>query len=68
MLTRTCGRFIKQYISDPAIRDSAELATWLRNDETPYVRKFEDKHVGHLKHLIKLTVALIEHAELKKSL
>jgi hypothetical protein len=59
---------IKTYISDPAIRESAILATWLRNDETHYIRKFMDKDVQDLKGIIDLTVALIEGAERRKKI
>ena len=36
-------------------------AVWLGNDETHYVRKWEDKDISDLKRLIKLTVNWIEN-------
>jgi hypothetical protein len=38
----------------------AERATWLGNDETHYVRKWEDKDINDLKILIKVTLHWIE--------
>ena len=59
---------IRDYIADPAIRESAILAAWLRNDETHYTRKFITKDVQDLKSIIALTVQLIESAEKHKKL
>ncbi|MGG0250737.1 hypothetical protein ABEY24_20685 [Peribacillus frigoritolerans] len=50
---------IQQFITEPTIRQMAERATWLGNDETHYVRKWEDKDVQDLKNLIDLTVYFI---------
>lgn len=41
-------------IEDDRIKQVAHRATWLGNDETHYVRKWEDKDVSHLKTLIDL--------------
>lgn len=49
------GKCIKQYLSDN-IKQVAERATWLGNDETHYHRVWEDKDIKDLKKLIDLTV------------
>ncbi|MCY8074908.1 hypothetical protein [Bacillus haynesii] len=49
------GKCIKQYLSDN-IKQVAERATWLGNDETHYHRVWEDKDIQDLKKLIDLTV------------
>ena len=59
---------IKTYMLDDSIKTSAELATWLRNDETHYVRKHSNKDVSDLKKLINLTIVLIESSEQKGKL
>jgi hypothetical protein len=51
---------LKTYIEDPKIRSVAERAIWLGNDETHYLRKWEDKDINDLKVLIQLTVAWIK--------
>src|SRR4030042_3932175 len=51
---------IKTYVDDANIKDCAELATWLGNDETHYVRRWEDKDIKDLKALINLTMAWIQ--------
>ena len=51
---------IEKYVSDQNIKDCAKLATWLGNDETHYVRKWNDKDVEDLKSLIGLTSSWIE--------
>jgi hypothetical protein len=38
------------------LKTTASRATWLGNDETHYVRKWEDKDLNDLKKLIDLTV------------
>ena len=55
------GPCIKKYIDDPKVKACAERATWLGNDETHYVRKWEDKDISDLKKLINLTVHWIEY-------
>ena len=53
----TCiGKFVKS----EQIKQIAKRAAWLGNDETHYVRKWEDKDLGDLKKLIELTLHWIE--------
>ncbi|MGG0418261.1 hypothetical protein ABEY52_19685 [Priestia aryabhattai] len=47
---------VQKYIHQSAIKDMAERAIWLGNDETHYVRKWEGKDIKDLKNLIDLTV------------
>jgi hypothetical protein len=49
-----------QKIDDKRIKDIAERATWLGNDETHYVRKWVGKDINDLKALIKLVVHYID--------
>ena len=64
----TLTNCIKLYVVDESIKNSSELATWLRNDETHYVRKWVAKDVNDLKNLITLTVTLISNNLLKHQL
>lgn len=53
------GKFLGkciELIKDDRIRLCSERATWLGNDETHYVRKWEQKDISNLKELIDLTV------------
>jgi hypothetical protein len=54
------GPCIDKYVNDQNIKDCAKLAVWLGNDETHYVRKWNDKDVKDLKALIGLTMSWIE--------
>ncbi|MEZ4908220.1 MAG: hypothetical protein R2771_11420 [Saprospiraceae bacterium] len=54
------GKCIKEDIDNPNLKDIAERATWLGNDETHYVRKWENKDINDLKKLIDLTLHWIE--------
>jgi hypothetical protein len=57
--TDTKSKFLGKCIKDlpnPKIKEMAERATWLGNDETHYVRKWGDKDVQDLKKLIEITV------------
>ena len=55
------GQCIKNYIDDSNVKACAQRAVWLGNDETHYVRKWEDKDINDLKTLIRLTVNWIEN-------
>jgi hypothetical protein len=50
------GPCIDAYATDPNLRGCAKRATWLGNDETHYLRKWDDKDIKDLKVLVKLTV------------
>jgi len=69
------GRVIKDYIKDDIgsrIKIVASKAVWIGNDETHYVRKWEDKDLNDLKSLIDLTLTMIQadsdFKELQKSM
>lgn len=57
---------IQNYIDDANAKACASRAAWLGNDETHYLRKWEDKDVGDLKILIRLTVNWIENVLLTR--
>jgi hypothetical protein len=52
---------IQNKITDVNLKTSAERATWLGNDETHYLRKWESQDIGDLKLLITLTVNWVEN-------
>jgi hypothetical protein len=52
-------RCVSTFIPESTIKEMAERAVWLGNDETHYVRKWEDKDLQDLKNLIDLTVHFI---------
>ena len=54
--TTFLGTCISQHIDDPRIKSCAQRAVWLGNDETHYLRKWEEKDVDDLRILIDLTV------------
>ncbi len=62
------GQCIKNYISDDSIRNSSELAAWLRNDQAHYVSRYVEKDVQDLRRLIDYTVKLIESAQQRKAI
>lgn len=53
------GRCIDENIENLQIKEIAKRATWLGNDETHYVRKWEDRDLKDLKILISITVHYI---------
>jgi hypothetical protein len=57
---------IKDYIADANVKETARRAAWLGNDETHYVRKWEDRDIEDLKILIRLTVNGIENVLLSR--
>ena len=52
---------IQEDVQNENIKNVAKRAVWLGNDETHYIRKWEDKDVSNLKHLIDLTIRWIEN-------
>lgn len=53
------GNVINEFVDDKNVQECAKRAAWLGNDETHYVRKWEEKDINDLKTLIKLTEAWI---------
>jgi hypothetical protein len=54
------GPCIADDVADDRIKNVARRAAWLGNDETHYVRRWEDRDIEDLKRLIELTVRWIE--------
>ena len=54
------GACIATHVKSEQIKEIAKRAAWLGNDETHYVRKWEDKDLQDLKKLIRLTLHWIE--------
>jgi hypothetical protein len=54
------GSCIEKYVTNTNVKKMAARAAWIGNDETHYVRKWEDKDLEDLKKLIALTVHWIE--------
>jgi len=57
------GVCINNYVDDVRIKEMANRATWLGNDETHYVKLYDDRDVTHLMTLIKITIHWIEMEE-----
>lgn len=58
------GKCINDHITNEYIKAAAKRAVWLGNDETHYVRKWEEKTIEDLKILTELTVHWIEMEKL----
>lgn len=54
---------INNYVEDVRVKEMANRATWLGNDETHYVRLYDDTDVTHLIALIQITLHWIEMEE-----
>ncbi len=54
------GQCISVYVKDGSIKDMANRATWLGNDETHYERIWENHDLDDLKNLLDLTMGFIE--------
>jgi len=62
----TLAQCIENFIDDTNLKEVSKRATWLGNDETHYVKKWEDKDINDLKILVKLTVNWIHNILLTK--
>ena len=49
------GKVINTYINEATIKECAEKATWLGNDETHYVRLWKEMDIQDLKEMLDLT-------------
>jgi hypothetical protein len=54
------GPAIKNFIDQERIKQCAERATWLGNDQTHYLRKWVDKDIHDLKSLIHITAGYFD--------
>lgn len=55
------SQVITNYILSDKIKNLAKASIWIGNDETHYVRKYEDKDIKDLKRFISATVAYITY-------
>jgi len=62
------GSVSKNRVDDANIRATAERAAWLRNDETHYERKWQDKDLADLKRLVTLTANWIHSTLLTRKI
>lgn len=60
ILSAPLAQCVSRFVDDSRIKDVANRAAWLGNDEAHYVRKWIDKDVSDLKLLIKLLCNWIE--------
>jgi len=60
------AKCIAEYVSEGRIKEVSARAVWLGNDETHYLRKWEEKDLNDLKMLISLTLHWMEMDELTK--
>ena len=61
------SQVITNYILSDKIKNLAKASIWIGNDETHYVRKYEDKDIKDLKRFISATVAYITYELLADS-
>lgn len=54
------GTVIKENVDDTNLKACAQRAAWLGNDETHYVRKWENKDISDLKVLINLSCVWVQ--------
>ena len=59
---KNLGSCISDYFKDDYLKGCAQRATWLGNDETHYLRLWENHDIEDLKKLIMLTLRWLEYA------
>ena len=60
------GACISDHVDDTKVVDCAKRAAWLGNDETHYLRIWQDKDITDLKVLLKLTMNWVQSSILTK--
>lgn len=68
IISQFLGQCIEQNITNDKIKNMAKRATWLGNDETHYLRKWEEKDLKDLKKLIDATLYWIEIEKLTEDI
>ncbi len=58
------AKCIEDHVANSNIKEMAKRATWLGNDETHYVRRWENKDVEDMKRIIDVTLYWIEMEKL----
>lgn len=66
ILKKFLGNVIREDIGNQNLKNVAQRAVWLGNDEAHYYRKWENKDISDLKLLVKLSVNWIENEILTK--
>jgi hypothetical protein len=66
ILAKQLAPCIRDYIKDASVKQVAERAVWLGNDETHYLRRWQEKDIGDLKTLIRLVINGIDNVLLTK--
>lgn len=59
ILKSLLGKCIDTYIDDTKVKNLAKVSAWLGNDETHYIKKFEDKDINDLKRFINTALYFI---------
>lgn len=59
--SQSLTRVINNYLDTPKIKQCAERAAWLGNDESHYVRKHDSHDLKDLKNLLELTKSWVLH-------
>lgn len=59
--SKLLGQVINDYVDSDKIQTLSKASSWIGNDETHYVRKFEDKDINDLKMFIDATVNFITY-------
>jgi len=54
------GNVVKEFITDPRIQAVSKRALWLGNDETHYLKKWDQHNINDLITLIKLAINWVE--------
>ena len=55
------GQVINDYIDSSRLKALSKASIWIGNDETHYIRKFEDKDISDLKRFITSMVSFITY-------
>lgn len=59
--SKPLGQVINDYVDSDKLKKLSKASVWIGNDETHYIRKFEDKDINDLKRFISATVAYITY-------
>lgn len=59
--SKLLGQVINDYIDSSKLKSLSKASVWIGNDETHYIRKFENKDITDLKRFISATVAFITY-------
>jgi hypothetical protein len=68
IIKSSLGTVIENFVENESLKAASKRATWLGNDETHYLQKWEKSDLISIKSLLELTINWVEHVLMTEEL